>query len=170
MPYGRANQIIHGDGDTDLFQWLISIIGDTPALIFGMWQCLPNVEPRRQLVWDKCNFGLSGSDLPWINSHEVAWVYGKGWIGSKRGTVYKTPRHHGAVHPTQKPVDLMKWILSCAGPAWKIIDPFMGSGTTLEAAKLMGRQCIGIEREEKYCEIAARRLSQECLFSFDEAA
>jgi DNA modification methylase len=69
----------------------------------------------------------------------------------------------GAVHPTQKPEALMRWCLSFFPNAQTILDPFMGSGTTLRACKDLGRKCIGIELEEKFCEIAARRLGQEVL-------
>ncbi len=67
-----------------------------------------------------------------------------------------------AVHPTQKPVEVLRRLLSVGGHT--ILDPFMGSGTTLRAAKDLGRKCIGIEIEEKYCEIAAERLRQGVLF------
>ena len=67
-------------------------------------------------------------------------------------------------HPTQKPLELIKWAIEQAPPeCMTILDPFMGSGTTLRAAKDLGRKCIGIEIEEKYCEIAAKRLAQEVL-------
>lgn len=69
----------------------------------------------------------------------------------------------GAVHPTQKPEALMRWSLSLFPKALTVLDPFMGSGTTLVAAKFLGKQAVGIEIEERYCEIAARRLSQEML-------
>lgn len=69
---------------------------------------------------------------------------------------------NGQVHPTQKPLELMRWILNAA-PEGIVVDPFMGSGTTLRAAKDLGRKAIGIELEEKHCEIAARRLGQEVL-------
>jgi DNA modification methylase len=69
----------------------------------------------------------------------------------------------GAVHPTQKPLELMSWCLSFYKDAETILDPFMGSGTTLRAAKDLGRKAIGIEIEEKYCEIAAKRMAQEVL-------
>ena len=65
-------------------------------------------------------------------------------------------------HPTQKPIKLIGAILSL-DKAKTILDPFMGSGTTLRAAKDLGRKAVGIEIEEKYCEIAALRLAQEVL-------
>lgn len=65
-------------------------------------------------------------------------------------------------HPTEKSVLLMKWCLSFTKSPL-VLDPFMGSGTTLRAAKDLGRKAIGIEIEEKYCEIAANRLRQEVL-------
>lgn len=67
----------------------------------------------------------------------------------------------GAVHPTQKPVALMKWCITLAGDVKTILDPFAGSGTTGRAAKDLGRKAVLIEREEKYCEIAAKRMSQQ---------
>ena len=79
-------------------------------------------------------------------------MWSGGYRDSERGTSF---------HPCQKPVALMRWCLSfCDGT---ILDPFMGSGTTLRAAKDLGRQAIGIEIEEKYCEIAANRLRQKVL-------
>jgi site-specific DNA-methyltransferase (adenine-specific) len=66
-------------------------------------------------------------------------------------------------HPTQKPVKLIKRLLERFPDAHAILDPFMGSGTTLRAAKDLGRKAIGIEIEERYCEIAAKRMSQSVM-------
>lgn len=66
-------------------------------------------------------------------------------------------------HPTPRKLEHVMWLIKWYAGFGLIIDPFCGSGTTLEAAALTGRKAIGIEIEEKYCEIAAKRLSQEIL-------
>lgn len=67
------------------------------------------------------------------------------------------------LHPNEKPLDLTRRLVRVTDDQRTVIDPFMGSGTTLRAAKDLGRRAIGIEIEERYCEIAAQRLSQEVL-------
>lgn len=67
-------------------------------------------------------------------------------------------------HPCPKPIEWIRWVvIKASQEAETILDPFMGSGTTLRAAKDLGRKAIGIEIEERYCEIAANRLRQEVL-------
>jgi hypothetical protein len=68
-------------------------------------------------------------------------------------------------HPCPKPVGMMRWLVQRVSPERTdvVLDPFMGSGTTLRAAKDLGRRAIGIEIEERYCEIAAKRMGQEAL-------
>ena len=72
-------------------------------------------------------------------------------------------------HIAEKPADVMSWVLSVVHPQSLVLDPFMGSGSTLFAAKGKGHTAIGIEIDERYCEIAARRCSQEVL-NLDGAA
>jgi site-specific DNA-methyltransferase (adenine-specific) len=66
-------------------------------------------------------------------------------------------------HVAQKPIEVMRWVCGVVAPGALIVDPFMGSGTTLRAAKDLGMRAVGIDSDERYCEIAAKRLSQEVL-------
>ena len=66
----------------------------------------------------------------------------------------------GAVHPTQKPVQVMAWCLDFAADAQTVLDPFMGSGTTGVACAQLGKAFTGIERERKYFDIACERISR----------
>ena len=109
------------------------------------------------LVWDKMIDGLNFGEC------EVCWTTFR-W--SPRIFRYRAVNVDGGkVHPTQKPEAMMKWCIGFASDtAGTILDPFAGSGTTLRAAKDLGRKAIGIEIEEAYCEIAANRCQQEVLF------
>ena len=112
------------------------------------------------LVWDKMNSGNNFADceLAWTNYGGAVRMKKHLWNGMLRKD--KEARYH----PTQKPVEVIKWAMQlCPDNPQTILDPFMGSGTTLVAAKQLGRKAIGIELEEKYCEIAVDRLRQGVL-------
>ena len=121
------------------------------------------------LVWDKDNGTNSYADceLAWTNIPMAVRRFLWKWHGFLQD---KAAAKEDRFHPTQKPLQVMLWALSLSNKAETVLDPFMGSGTTLVACKQLGRRCIGIELEEKYCEIAARRLSQWMLFGQDELA
>lgn len=87
------------------------------------------------------------------------------WSGGVRSGNFILPTEQGTGHPTAKPLSMARQIVEWfSDPGDTILDPFMGSGTTLRAAKDVGRRAIGIELEERYCEIAAKRLAQGVLF------
>jgi len=108
---------------------------------------------------------MGALDIPWRPSWEMVYVIGRGFVGGRGHGVLSvslpTLAPERRWHPTAKPVELMLRLLSKTQGT--ILDPFMGSGTTLRAAKDLGRKAIGIEIEERYCEIAARRMGQEVL-------
>lgn len=100
-----------------------------------------------------------------FNSFSHALLYGKiPHVGSRPTGIRSTATADGFGHPTEKPLSWMLWAVSLASRAGEtILDPFAGGGTTLRAAKDLGRKAIGIEIEGSYCEIAARRCAQEVL-------
>lgn len=116
------------------------------------------------LVWDKRHGvrsnGYADAELAWTNLGGAVRIFRHLWMGMYRGA---SDDGRAREHPTQKPVPLMRWCLSRWGEQGTVLDPFMGSGSTLVAAKAMHLSAIGIEIEERYCEIAAQRLSQGVL-------
>lgn len=129
-----------------------------------------------QIIWGWNNFPdklPAGACLVWIKRHDAA--FGSflsdaetAWMSKGHGVYCRRDLSNCAiakerVHPTQKPLGLMAWCLGFFPRTQTTLDPFMGSGSTLRAAKDSGIRAIGIEIEEKYCEIAARRLQQEVL-------
>jgi len=107
------------------------------------------------LVWDKGQkLSMSDGELAFTSAQRALRIR-----TINRGEI----NLDGSVHPTQKPESLIRWCLTFFPDAETVLDPFMGSGTTLRAAKDLGRRCIGIELEEKYCEIAVKRLQQQVL-------
>lgn len=134
----------------------------THAIVFGGNYYALAPSPQ-WLIWDKCqSFSGSDAELAWTNLDGVVRVF-----RMSRADAYINKAITQKSHPTEKPVALMRWCIQQVEHADRILDPFMGSGTTLRAAKDLGRRAIGIEIEERYCEIAARRLSQE-VFDFSE--
>jgi site-specific DNA-methyltransferase (adenine-specific) len=184
-PYGYAfksskggrfkHKMIANDDDLAERDELLAAWGDDrPALVFGSWKRDRPAGTRNVLVWHKLGHGAGMGDLnlPWGFSHEEIYVKGHGFTGKRVGSVleHRSPSNGSALHlrnprehPNQKPVSLMRDLLEKCQPAWVILDPFMGSGATLRAAKDMGRKAIGIELELEYCQSAARLLGQEVL-------
>jgi len=125
------------------------------AIVWG-GNYYPLPPTRGWLCWVKPDAppSMGGFELAWTNrdavSRFITWSIGA-----------TNPERLG--HPTQKPLRIMTWTLGFA-PEGVIVDPFAGSGTTLLAAKELGRRAIGIEIEERYCEMAAKRLAQDTLF------
>jgi site-specific DNA-methyltransferase (adenine-specific) len=123
---------------------------------------------RKEFAGDKWNGGpamcwepivwASSEDKPTFNT--IFGTYGRDFL--------VVPSTHGdpyaQLHPCPKPLAVMKWLVGLFVPEMGLVlDPFVGTGTTLRAAKDLGRRAIGIEIEERYCEIAVERLAQEVL-------
>jgi DNA modification methylase len=161
--------------------WKDERVDITPTLV-GAYHCIWGgnyftdlLAPSESwLLWVKRPAGYDfDNDTRSYSVCEMAWTD----FGGKPRTKHHTwdgglragdPSNREFSHPAQKPLEIMRWCISlCPDRTGTVLDPFMGSGTTLRAAKDLGRKAIGVEIEERYCEIAVRRLAQES-FDFGE--
>ena len=147
--------VIGDDKPFDPAPWL-----DFKTVIMWGANCYSDRLPRGSwLIWDKRHANgtafLADAETAWMNKGYGVYIFSKTWQGCVRSEPIQ--------HPTQKPTALMTWCIERSNTTGTILDPFMGSGTTLVAAKQLGRRAIGIEIEPKYCDIAIERLRQEQL-------
>ena len=163
--FTNADRVIGDDIAFDPSQLLL--LADS-QVIWGGSNFANKLPPSRcWLVWDKkdgvnLTNQFSDCEIAWTNRNAPIKIFNHRWTGYLKASEKDWER----VHPTQKPLALMQWCLGFYPDAETILDPFMGAGTTLVAAKREGRQAIGIELEERYCEAAVKRL-QQGVFDFD---
>lgn len=141
-------------GFPDVFLWGCNHFCDRIPPHEGQWY-----------FWDKVtqnslNVRIAEGEYAWHKNGTKPRAFRHLWSGAYRAS----EGGQRSEHPTQKPLELMAWCIGLAGESARtILDPFAGSGTTGRAAKDLGRKATLIEREERYCEIAARRMAQEVL-------
>jgi len=177
------NEGIQGDSDTSARDAALAAWGAVrPALVFGSLKAEWPKGWRQVLVFQKPSAtasGMFGAFLPWRKDWEPIFVMGKDWPKSpsmRSAVVATTELSAGGYsgyatrtgHPHTKPNDVMMKLIDACPPG-AIADPFAGSGATLLAARNLGRKSIGVELEERYCELIAKRLSQQA-FDFGAIA
>ena len=131
---------------------------DMPSIVWGgnYFEALP--PQKGWLIWDKEAATLQAqAELAWTNCAPTVRVFRDSPLG-----VFGNGGKNRELksHPTQKPIALMEWCLGFLPDARTILDPFMGSGTTLVACQRLGRQGIGIELDADYFEIACKRVQE----------
>lgn len=170
-PYGMSFQSSHrkekhkkiaNDGDVSLLRWACEIIVSHSKYVWMRWDNLKDIDaPKSLITWVKNNHSMGDLEHEHGRKTEVCAFYaGEGHFFPKgRPTdVVNGTRTGNEYHPTQKPVDLMRNV--CEWTAGVILDPFMGSGTTLVACAKLGRKGIGIELDADYFEIACKRVEE----------
>jgi len=164
---------VAGDGSATARDAALANWGDKPALVFGRWNIERPAGTRMRLIWDKSPCGFMGDlKMPWGAAEEEIYVLGSGFIGKREGNVIRAQTLMSndkarPNHPTPKPIGLMEVLV--AKTVGVVADPFAGSGATLIATRNLGRKSIGVEMDERYCELIASRLQQQA-FNFEDIA
>ena len=159
---GPEGFVIANDGTTETRDEALSMWqAHGPTLVFGSPRMPdPPGEWADRLVWDKKRPGMNGG--PWRYRHESIYVTA-GFLRTDNAAVSIIEAWPDQVdHIHAKPLALMLRLVAAAPPG-VIADPFAGSGSTLAAAKQLGRTVVGVEIEERYCELIAKRLAQDVL-------
>jgi site-specific DNA-methyltransferase (adenine-specific) len=154
---GNNRPVMGDDEPFDPSPWI-----DYPAVVlFGSNHFAATLPVGTTLVWIK---RYDEAFQSFLSDAEIAWMKGGHGVYCRRDLTM-TAEAKIRRHPCQKPVGIMAWCIRMAKvyEGRTILDPFAGVGTTLVAAKSMGRRSIGIEIEERYCEITAKRLQQNYL-------
>lgn len=187
-PYGRAwrqgrhwdprhtddrHQGIAGDLDTAVRDHALAAWGERPAVVFGDLTLAPPSGNKQTCIYRKpVNAGARGAMGGFRRDVEAVYLVGP-WpsgLGGRSSVIATNAPSQGNPsspqgrygHPHAKPVDVMETLIAACPPG-VIADPFAGSGSTLVAARNLGRRAIGVELDERYAEKAARRLSQGVL-------
>ncbi|MBS7811173.1 DNA-methyltransferase [Roseococcus pinisoli] len=161
-----AEGTIRGDETVAVRDQVLRGLPDVPMLVFGSDKAPRPPGTRARLIWDKgAALGMGALDIPWKPSTEEIYVLGKGFVGSRDegAVIYHPPvqsmASNGRLHPNEKPVALLQRLLRKL-PNGPVGDPFMGSGSTGEAAVSAGREFIGCEIDPRYFGVALRRLTE----------
>lgn len=160
-----AARSIANDDTTEFRDAALRLWGERPRIVFE-GRDIPALEHRARLVWHKPGSGMGDLSMPWKPDYEFVSVSGQGFSGSRDTSVLSYPLRvfrGDLTHPHMKPNGLMEDLIGKCPPG-AIADPFAGSGSTLLAARNLGRHVIGVELEERYCELIVKRLSQQTLF------
>lgn len=174
----KAHGGIANDDDTSTRDAALTVWGARPAVVFGDPLITQPAGAVQALVYAKpVDSGIKGARAGFRRDVEMVYLIG-GWpagVGGRSsvlmtGGLVAGPRGIAtrAGHPHAKPLDVLEELVGACPPG-VVADPFSGSGSTLVAAKALGRKAIGVELDERYCETAARRLAQGVL-DFGEAS
>lgn len=186
---GGGNRVLSGGSDVrfdawnhdaqlDLFatlgritrRWVVSNVATDTAFRFEVEQPPAGLRVLRVGAWVKTNpMPIISADRPAMGWEPIVYMHRDDvkpeWNGGGKAANFVLPTSQGSGHPTQKPLGMVaSWVRLFTNPGDLILDPFAGSGTTLRAAKDEGRRVVAWEVREDFCELAARRLTQDTLF------